>query len=130
MSTAASPPLIPSDANHTAVLLTRPKIVKGTVTVATVTAGTVNAASGVITVTETSAIATTTKATAVITNSFCSATSSVLISIGSYAGTTGANGSPSVWATPAEGSFTLTVANEGITAANLSGALTINFLIV
>ena len=130
MSTTATPPLIPSDANHTALLATRPNVLKGTLTVATVTAGTVNAAAGAITVTQTSAIATTTKATAVITNSFCSATSTVLVSIGSYAGNIGTNGSPSVWATPAEGSFTLTVANEGVTAANLSGALVIDFLIV
>jgi roadblock/LC7 domain-containing protein len=132
---SAVPPTIPADANVTSLQSTKVNLVKGALTIAAIVdtdiadAGTVNAASGKITFTS----ATTTTATeteATITNSFCSATSVLLVSIDSYAGVAGTDGVPTVHATAAEGNFILTVVNESVTAAALLGTLVVSFLIV
>jgi hypothetical protein len=131
---SAVPPTIPADANVTSLHSTKVNLVKGAVTIAAIVdadtyVGTVNAASGKITFTA-ATTSTADQGSATITNSYCSASSVVLVSIDSYAGVAGTNGGPTVHATAAEGNFILTVVNESVTAAALTGALVVSFLIV
>ena len=130
MSTTAIPPTIPSDSNNTSIQLNKLKVTKGDVTIATFVAGAVEGSAGVITISAVSTATATEETPVLITNSHCGATNVVLVSIGSYGGTIGTDGSPTVWATPAAGGFTLHLANDGVTAAALTGSLTINYLIV
>lgn len=132
MTTQSSPqgPLIPSDLNTASLLVSKPKVTKGTVTVATAaTDGTLNASAGVITITS-ATTASTEAQSLTLTNSACSADSVVVATIVSYGGTVGTDGFPSIQVTPGDGSFVLTTVNESVTAAALSGALVVSFVIV
>ena len=132
MTTQSSPqgPLIPSDLNTASLLVSKPQVTKGTVTVATAaTAGTLNASAGVITITS-ATTASTESQSLTLTNSHCSPDSVVIATIVSYGGTVGTDGFPSIQVTPASGSFDLTVVNESVTTEPLSGNLVVSFMIV
>ena len=129
-------PLIPSSSNFSAMHTNKPKFTKGTVTVPTIdttpTSATLNASAGVITISTVDVVSSTPSKGVTISNSHVSGDSVVLLTINSYGGTVGTDGYPSVFATvpSAGGSFTLNVANEGVTVAALSGNLVVSFVVV
>jgi hypothetical protein len=121
------PPLIPGDLEVSAFQVTRPKVIKGTVTqlVDATTAVTVNAAAGVVT-TFAETVAANGSQAFTVNNTFVGPETLVLASIQDYTGSTGL---PTVIVdTIASNSFQLVVQNGGSGALN--GVLKISFLVV
>lgn len=122
------PPLIPEDLEVSSFQVTRPKVIKGTVTQATsVTTGvTLNAASGVITM-----FSATTAAGAsdsfVVTNSYVGSVSQILACVQDYSGTTGL---PVVIVDNLNDSGTFTVTLQNVGNAALNGVVKVGFMVV
>jgi len=133
MNNGPSPPqgpLLRSDANHTSIMSTKTIVYKGVITlIDTSVVGTMNTAAGTITV-STVTTASGSSDSVVVNNDFCTESSVIIGTINSYGGTIGVDGFPSLVITPGNNVFTVTIVNESVTAAALSGELTINFIIV
>jgi len=122
-----TPPLIPGDLEVSAFQVTRPKVIKDTVTqlVDPSTAVVLNAAAGIVTM-FTSTLAASGFQAFTVTNSYVGAGTIVLASVQDYSGTTGL---PSVIVDNiAEGTFQIVLQNGG--AAALNGIVKVSFLVV
>ena len=121
-------PTIPSDLFASSLQVTKPKIIKGTVTQLTniSTAVTLNAGAGVVTTVSTT-LGAVSEVSFVLSNSFISTTSVVSVSVLNYGGSQGV---PNVRVdSVAEGSCLLFIQN-GSGAVALNGTITIGFSIV
>ena len=121
------PPLIPGDLEVSAFQVTRPKVIKDTVTqlVDPSTAVVLNAAAGIVTM-FTSTLAANGFQAFTVTNSYVGAGTIVLTSVQDYSGTTGL---PSVIVDNiAEGTFQIVLQNGG--SAALNGIVKVSFLVV
>ena len=122
-----NPPLIPGDLNVTAFQVTRPKVIKDTVTqlVNPATGVTLNAAAGIVTQ-FTSTLAANASQAFTVTNSYVDATTIVIASIQDYSGSTGL---PSVIVdNVGEGTFQIVLQNGG--SAALNGIVKVSFIVV
>jgi len=121
------PPLLPGDLEVSAFQVTRPKVIKDTVTqlVSPATAVVLNAASGIVTM-FTSALAAGAFQAFTVTNSYVGAGTIILVSIQDYSGTTGLPNA--IVDTIAEGSFQVVLQNCG--TAVLNGVVKVSFLVV
>ena len=121
------PPLLPGDLEVSAFQVTRPKVIKDTVTqlVSVVTPVTLNAAAGIVTM-YTSVLAASTSVGFAVTNSYVGDGVVVLASIQDYGGSTGL---PSVIVTGvSSGIFQVVLQNNGTAALN--GVVKVSFLVV
>ncbi len=121
------PPLIPGDLEVSAFQVTRPKVIKGTVTqlVDPSTAVVLNAAAGIVTM-FTSTLAASGFQAFTVTNSYVGAGTIVLASVQDYSGTTGLPGV--IVDNIAEGTFQIVLQNGG--SAALNGIVKVSFLVV
>lgn len=122
-----TPPLIPSDLEVSAFQVTRPKVIKDTVTqlVDPSTAVVLNAAAGIVTM-FTSTLAASGFQAFTVTNSYVGAGTIVLASVQDYSGTTGLPGV--IVDNIAEGTFQIVLQNGG--SAALNGIVKVSFLVV
>ena len=122
-----TPPLIPGDLEVSAFQVTRPKVIKGTVTqlVDPSTAVVLNAAAGIVTM-FTSTLAASGFQAFTVTNSYVGAGTIVLACIQDYSGTTGQPGV--IVDNIAEGTFQIVLQNGG--SAALNGIVKVSFLVV
>ena len=122
-----TPPLIPGDLEVSAFQVTRPKVIKGTVTqlVDPSTAVVLNAAAGIVTM-FTSTLAASGFQAFTVTNSYVGAGTIVLASVQDYSGTTGLPGV--IVDNIAEGTFQIVLQNGG--SAALNGIVKVSFLVV
>jgi len=121
------PPLIPGDLEVSAFQVTRPKVIKDTVTqlVDPSTAVVLNAAAGIVTM-FTSTLAASGFQAFTVTNSYVGAGTIVLASVQDYSGTTGLPGV--IVDNIAEGTFQIVLQNGG--SAALNGIVKVSFLVV
>ena len=122
-----TPPLIPGDLEVSAFQVTRPKVIKDTVTqlVDPSTAVVLNAAAGIVTM-FTSTLAASGFQAFTVTNSYVGAGTIVLACIQDYSGTTGQPGV--IVDNIAEGTFQIVLQNGG--SAALNGIVKVSFLVV
>ena len=122
-----TPPLIPGDLEVSAFQVTRPKVIKDTVTqlVDPSTAVVLNAAAGIVTM-FTSTLAASGFQAFTVTNSYVGAGTIVLASVQDYSGTTGLPGV--IVDNIAEGTFQIVLQNGG--SAALNGIVKVSFLVV
>ena len=122
-----TPPLIPGDLEVSAFQVTRPKVIKGTVTqlVDPSTAVVLNAAAGIVTM-FTSTLAASGFQAFTVTNSYVGAGTIVLACVQDYSGTTGQPGV--IVDNIAEGTFQIVLQNGG--SAALNGIVKVSFLVV
>ena len=123
-----TPPLIPGDLEVSAFQVTRPKVIKGTVTqlVDPSTAVVLNAAAGIVTM-FTSTLAANTSSSFTVTNSYVGADSLLIVCVQDYSGTTGL---PSVIVDNISnaGTFVITLHNDGNAALN--GIVKVGFMVI
>ena len=121
------PPLLPGDSEVSAFQVTRPKVIKDTVTqlVDPSTAVVLNAAAGIVTM-FTSTLAASGFQAFTVTNSYVGAGTIVLACIQDYSGTTGQPGV--IVDNIAEGTFQIVLQNGG--SAALNGIVKVSFLVV
>ena len=122
-----TPPLIPGDLEVSAFQVTRPKVIKDTVTqlVDPSTAVVLNAAAGIVTM-FTSTLAASGFQAFTVTNSYVGAGTIVLACVQDYSGTTGQPGV--IVDNIAEGTFQIVLQNGG--SAALNGIVKVSFLVV
>ena len=121
------PPLLPGDSEVSAFQVTRPKVIKDTVTqlVDPSTAVVLNAAAGIVTM-FTSTLAASGFQAFTVTNSYVGAGTIVLACVQDYSGTTGQPGV--IVDNIAEGTFQIVLQNGG--SAALNGIVKVSFLVV
>ena len=121
-----TPPLIPGDLEVSAFQVTRPKVIKDTVTqlVDPSTAVVLNAAAGIVTM-FTSTLAASGFQAFTVTNSYVGAGTIVLACVQDYSGTTGQPGV--IVDNIAEGTFQIVLQNGG--SAALNGIVKVSFLV-